>query len=178
MPMSATRPLTTSSKSPVDILQNCVVGQQRQQMSELQFDKFPTPSSFLLWKTRFKTQVSSGSDFPSEAMLWIKEVEMADYLDELKSSRPVYGRDFPNFEMLDAKIASFLNKIIQNSQFKKEGQPRGPESTKRGPVLRGRHIAFTIDDYFRVTGARDAKVVQIRNSIYETLTPGESGAVA
>ena len=28
--------------------------------------------------------------------------------------------DFPNFEMLDAKIASVLNKIIQNSQFKKK----------------------------------------------------------
>ena len=60
------------------------------------------------------------SDFPSEAMLWIKEVEMVDSLEELKSSRSVYGKDFPNFEMLDAKIASALNKIIQNSQFKKK----------------------------------------------------------
>ena len=48
-------------------------------------------------------------------MLWINEVEMADSLDELKSSRSVAGKDFPNFEMLDAKIASALNKIIQNS---------------------------------------------------------------
>ena len=129
MPMFASRPLTTSSKHPVDIPQNCVVGQQRQQMSELQFDKFPNPSSFLVWKTRFKTQVSSGSDFPSEAMLWIKEVEMVDSLDELLSSRSVYGKDFPNFEMLDEKIASALNKIIQNSQFKKKGaQNRGPVS--------------------------------------------------
>ena len=56
-------------------------------MSELQFDKFPTLASFLVWKTRFKTQVSNGSDFPSEAMLcmlWIKEVEMYHSLDELK----------------------------------------------------------------------------------------------
>ena len=73
----------------------------------------------MTWKTRFKTQVSSGSDFPSEAMLWIKEVEMVDSLDELKSSRSVFGKDFPNKEMLDAKVASALNKIIQNSQFKK-----------------------------------------------------------
>ena len=85
-----------------------MVGQQRQQTSELQFDKFPNPSSFLVWKTRFETQVSNGSDFPSEAMLWIKEVEMVDSLDELQSSRSVYGTDFPNFEMLDAKIASAL----------------------------------------------------------------------
>ena len=47
-------------------------------------------------------------------------MEMVDSLVELKSSRSVYGKDFPNFEMLEAKIASALNKIIQNSQFKKK----------------------------------------------------------
>ena len=100
VPMFASRPLTTSSKHPVDIPQNYVVGQQRQQMSELQFDRFPNPSSFLVWKTRYKTQVSSGSDFTSEAMSWIKEVEMVGSLDDLKSSRSVYGKDFSKFEML------------------------------------------------------------------------------
>ena len=29
-------------------------------------------------------------------------------------------RDFPNFEMLDARTASALNKIIQNSHFTKK----------------------------------------------------------
>ena len=53
-------------------------------------------------------------------MLWIKEVEIVDSLDELKSSRSVCGKDFPNFGMLDAKITSTLNKMIQNSQFKKK----------------------------------------------------------
>ena len=52
-------------------------------------------------------------------MLWIKEVEMVDSLDELKASRSVSGKNFANFEMLDAKIASARNKI-QNSQFKKK----------------------------------------------------------
>ena len=33
--------------------------------------------------------------FPSAAMLWIKEVEMVDSLDELKSSRSEIGEDFP-----------------------------------------------------------------------------------
>ena len=112
MPTFASRPLTTSSTIPVELPQNYVVGQQRQQMSELQFDKFPTPASFLVWKTRFITQVSNGSDFPSEAMSWIKEVEMVDSLDELKSSRSVIGKLFQIFEMLDVKIASALNKII------------------------------------------------------------------
>ena len=47
-------------------------------------------------------------------------MEMVDSVDELKSSRSVYGNNFSSFQMLDAKIASALNKIIQNSQFKKE----------------------------------------------------------
>ena len=53
-------------------------------------------------------------------MLLIREVEMVASLDELKSSRSVDGKEFPNFEMLDAKIATALNKIIQNSHFKKK----------------------------------------------------------
>ena len=69
MPVFAPRPLTTSYKHLVDIPQNYVVGQQRQQLSELQFERFRNPSSFFVWKIRFKTQVSSGSDFPSDTML-------------------------------------------------------------------------------------------------------------
>ena len=109
MPTFARRPSTMSSLFPVDIPQNSVVGQQRQQISELQFDKFPTPQSFLCWKIRFKNQVTTCSDFPSEAMLWIKEVELVDSLDEFKSPRSITGKNFPKFEMLQAKIASTLN---------------------------------------------------------------------
>ena len=132
-----------------------MVGQQRQQMSELQFDKFPNPQSFVVWRIRFKNQVIACSDFPSEAMLWIGEVEMVDSLDELKSSRSVSGKNFPNFEMLDAKIASALNKIIQNSQFKKKVSLEEQKAQKEVRFLRGRQIAFMIYDYFRVTGAHD-----------------------
>ena len=119
MPTFAGRPSTMSSTIPVELWQNYVVGQQRQQISELQFDNIPNPQSFLVWKIRFKNQVTTCSEFPSDAMLWIREVEMVDSLDDLKSSRSVYGKDLPNFEMLDAKIASVPNKIIQNSEFKR-----------------------------------------------------------
>ena len=78
----------------VELPQNSLVGQQRQQISELQFNKFPDPQSFLLWKIRFKNQVTTCSEFPSEAMLWIKEVEMVDSFEELKSSRTVIGHIF------------------------------------------------------------------------------------
>ena len=86
MPMFARRPLTMSSLIPVEIPQNPMVLQQRQQISELQFGKFPNHQSFLVWKIRFRDQVTTCSDFPSEALLWIKQVEMVDSLNELKSS--------------------------------------------------------------------------------------------
>ena len=65
-------------------------------------------------------------------------------------------RIFPNFEMLDAKIASVLNKIIQNSQFKKKVSLEEQKARKEDQFQRGRQVAFMIYDYFRVTGAHDA----------------------
>ena len=106
-------------------------------------------------KTRFKNQVTTCSDFPSDAMLWIKEVEMVDSVDEEKSSRSSEGEDFPNFEMLDAKIASALNKIIQNSYFKEKVTLEEQKAQQEDWFLRGRQIAYMIHDYFRETGAHD-----------------------
>ena len=133
-----------------------------------QLDKFPNPQSFLVWAIRFKNQVTTCSDFPSDALLWIKEGEMVDSLDELKSLRSVCGKDFPNFEMLDAKIASALNKIIQNSHFKKKVSLEKQKTHEEDRFLRGRQIAFVIYDYFRVTGAHD-KVLDIGDFFSVTL---------
>ena len=113
----AGRPSTISSFLPVDTPQNSMVGQK---ISELLFDKMTTLSAFLCWKKRFKNQVTTCSDFPSDTMFWISEVEMVDSLDELQFSRSVVGKNHPNFVILDAKIASALSKIIQNSHFKKK----------------------------------------------------------
>ena len=50
-------------------------------------------------------------------MLWSKEVEMVESVDDLKSSRSIRGTPGPNFELLDARIASALNRIIQNTRI-------------------------------------------------------------
>ena len=42
-------------------------------------------------------------------MQWIKEVELVDSVDELRSSLSTCGVSMPNFEVLDARIASALN---------------------------------------------------------------------
>ena len=41
----------------------------------------------------------------------------------------------PNLSFFDARIASALNKIIQNTRFKKKGQSEGNKSSKRRPLL-------------------------------------------
>ena len=71
----------------------------------------------MLEDQRFKTQGRACSGSPSEAMLGIKDVKMVDSVDEFKFSRSIDGKDFPNVETLDARIASALNKIVQNSHF-------------------------------------------------------------
>ena len=134
VPTFARRPTTMNSFVPVDSPQSSMVGQQRQQISGLQFDKFPPPSSFLCRKIRFRSQVTACSDSPSEAMLRIKAVEMADSMEELKSSRSVAGKNFPNFVMLDAKITSALNKIIQNSHFSEKVSLEEQKAPEGGPV--------------------------------------------
>ena len=56
--------------------------------------------------------------------------------------------------MLDARIVSSLNKIIQNSYFKKVSLEE-QKAQKQDRFLRGRQIAYMIYDYFRVTSAHD-----------------------
>ena len=51
-----------------DSSKNNGADQQRLQISDLHFDKFPTPATFACWKIRFKTEACTCSQFPTEAM--------------------------------------------------------------------------------------------------------------
>ena len=90
----------------------------------------------------------------TEAMHWIQEVELVDSVDDLKSSSSTRGISMPNFEVLDARIASALNKIIHNTYFKKKVSLEEQEAQKEDRFLRGRQIAYLIYKYFRLTGAK------------------------
>ena len=132
-----------------DSSKNYGADQQRLQISDLHFDKFPTPATFACWKIRFKTEVCTCSQFPTEAMQWIKEVELVDSVDELRSSSSIRGIPMPNFEVLDARIASALNRVIQNSHFKRRVSLEEQEAQKEDRFFRGRQIVYLIYDYFR-----------------------------
>ena len=49
------------------------------------------------WKIRFKTEVCTCLQFPTEAVHWIKEVELVDSVDDLISSSSFRGIQMPNF---------------------------------------------------------------------------------
>ena len=55
-------------------------------------------------------------------------------------------------EVHDARIASALNKIIHNSQFKRRISLEDQMAQKEDCFLRGRQIAYLIYEQFRVTG--------------------------
>ena len=62
----------------------------------------------------------------------------------------------PDFEVLDARIASALNRIIHNSHFNRRVSLEEQKAQKENRFLRGREIAYLIYEYFRVTGANDS----------------------
>ena len=60
------------------------------------------------------------------------------------------------FEVLDARIASALNKIIHNSHFKRRISLEEQKAQKQDSFLRGRQIAYLIYEYFCFIGANDS----------------------
>ena len=81
---------------------------------------------------------------------------MVDSVDDLMSSPSERGIRMPDFEVLDARIASALNKIIHNSQFERRFSLEEQKAQKEDRFLRGRQIAYLIYDHFRVTGIHDS----------------------
>ena len=77
-------PSARNSFVPIDggLSKNYGEDQQRLQISDPHFDKFSTSATFACWKIRFKAEVCTCSQFPTEAMQWIKEVELVDSVDE------------------------------------------------------------------------------------------------
>ena len=74
-------------------------------------------------------------------MQWIKEVELVDSVDELRSSSSIRGIQMPDFEVLDARIASALKRIIHNTQFRRKVSLEEQKAQKEDRFLRGRQIA-------------------------------------
>ena len=81
-------------------------------------------------------------------------------VDDLRSSSSIRGISMPNFEVLHARIASVLNKIIHNSHhnshFKRKISLEEQKAQKEDRFLRGKQIAHLIYEQFWVTGTDDS----------------------
>ena len=66
-------------------------------------------------------------------------------------------------------IASALNRIIQNTRFKKKVSLEEMKAHKEDRFLRGIQIAYLIYEYFRVTGANDS----VENCVGQAIVQGD-----
>ena len=100
-------------------------------------------------------------------MQWIEKVEIAISIDDLMTSRSITRRtEFPDCDMLDAKIASALNKIITSVHFRMRVTVEEQRAQKYDRFLRGRQIAYMIYEYFRA--ARAYQAVQGLSDLFNT----------
>ena len=83
-------------------------------------------------------------------MHWIEEVEIAKSIDEVMTSRSIVGRtDFPDYDMLDAMIASAFKKLLdKHVHFRRRVSVEEQRAQKYHRFLRGRQIACVIYEHF------------------------------
>ena len=81
---------------------------------------FPPPSTFSYWQLFFfRTVICSGSSHHPDAMSWIRELDAVQTVDDL-TSQSITGNQQSHFEMLDAKVATALKKILTITHFMKK----------------------------------------------------------
>ena len=92
---------------------NVMMDYPRIPITERNLGTFSGSMEFQSWKVNFRTEVRLKTAYPQVTMLWITEVEIAKSIDELITSRSFVGRtDFPDFDMIDAMIASALKILL------------------------------------------------------------------
>ena len=144
----------------------------RTQISELHVDKFRDTADSQCSKVNFKTEVCSNSGCPTIAKLWIKEVEIAESVDDHVTSQSIEGRDFLVFEMLDAKITSAMRRGSSPISISEEGSVSMSRPLKKyNRFPRERQIAYMICHHFRATDAHDA-ALDLSDLFQRSLTRG------
>ena len=107
--------------------------------SEMHLGKFADSMEFQSWKVNFKNEVCTRTADPQITVHWIKEVEIAKSIDEHMTSPSIVVRtDFPDFDMLDAMIASALKKLLNKQiHFRKRGSVEQQRAQKHDRFVRG-----------------------------------------
>ena len=110
------------------------------------------PSDDVL-ESLYKLRIRESDQFKTELELYDVEIHqkisVSNYqklktMVKRKSSCSVRGIRMQNFEVLDAKIASALNRDIHSAQFKRKVSLEKQKAPKEDRFLRGRQIAYLI----------------------------------
>ena len=110
-------------------------------ITKLHLGKFLDSLECESWNVNFKTEVCANSVFPQITMHWLKEVERAKSIDDLMTSRSITGRtDFTDYEMLDAKTAYALKKILTSVHIRRRVNVEEQRAQKDDRFLRCRQI--------------------------------------
>ena len=139
-----------------DSSKNYGADQQRLQISDLHLDKFTTTATFVCWKIRFKIEVCICSHFSYGSYATDQRSGDGWFSGWFRIFVTTRAISMPNFEVLDARIVSALNKIIHNSHFTKRISLEEQKAQKQDRFLRGRQIVYLIYEQFRVTGTDDS----------------------
>ena len=52
-------------------------------------------------------------------MIWVSEIDSAKSMEDMGTSESTLGNNLPKLEMLDAKIANSLKKLLAANDFRK-----------------------------------------------------------
>ena len=110
--MSVPSPHFQSNRTGVIYSHNGMMDYPRIPITEWNLGNFPDSVEFQCWKVNLRTEVCLKTADPQITMLWIKEVEIVKSIDELVTSRSIMVKDFPDFDVLGAKIVSALKKLL------------------------------------------------------------------
>ena len=107
-----------------NLLSRCMMDYLRIHITEWNLAKIPDSMECQSWKINFRTEVCLRTADPQITLHWIKE-------------RQIVGRtDFPDFDLLDALIASALKKLLNTqSKFPEKSKCRRAASSEFRPIL-------------------------------------------
>ena len=127
---------------------------KKKEAERIEFEMLQNSKTFVMWKMNFKSEFCSSSSFPAEAMVWIKEVDSARHIDQLKFSNSSLGSNI--FRLRGTPNMRVLSRSCRPRVSRGESAWRSKEAQKDSRFLKGRPIASMINEYFKISGTCEA----------------------
>ena len=123
-----------SRRDPVQNIQQNSGVPKKQEAERNELEKFWNSNSFVMWKMNFKSEVCSCFSFPTEAVVWINEIDSVRNMEGLKSAairRIFKSLLFPKF--LSNSGPKFANVAVLSTSAKPVKMwEKGEERERRG----------------------------------------------